>query len=113
VSAFGGKAVIRTDKYLAIFRALRKQQSSVRFSPKRTFRSWKFADIEGLLSARSRHCNESVFARCSKPFAGTFGGLPDGGVRIFSADDGEEPISFSLLSGLLACADGGKTWIVV
>ncbi len=55
MSALEGKAVIRTDGYLALFRALRKQQRDLRFSPKRTFRLWKFADIEGQPSARSSH----------------------------------------------------------
>ena len=42
-----------------------------------------------------------------------FGGLPDGRVRIVSADDGEEAFSLAGLPGLLLRADGGKARIVI
>ena len=45
------------------------------------------------------HCDKSVSAGRSKPFAGSFGGLPNGFVRIVSAYDGENLIALANLSG--------------
>ncbi len=61
----------------------------------------------------SGHGNESVLTRRSKPFASPLGGLPEGCVRIVSADDGKEPFALAGLPGLLTGADGGKALIVI
>ncbi len=61
----------------------------------------------------SRDCSESVAARRSKPVTGSLSGLPDRGVRIVSADDGEEPVALAGLSGLLPRKHEGKTRILV
>jgi len=51
-------------------------------------------------SATRGHCNESVRARRSKPFAGSLEELPHGLVRIVSADDGENPFALVVLPRL-------------
>jgi len=61
---------------------------NVCFSRKRTLRLLENQSFQGQLSAKSRHCNESVTARRCKVFARTIGGLPHGLIRIVSADDG-------------------------
>ncbi len=62
---------------------------------------------------QSGHCNESVPARRSEPFAGPFGRLPDGRVWILGADDGEEFITLPRLPGGLALFDLSKAGIVI
>lgn len=57
--------------------------------------------------------NESVSDGRLKLIAGPLGGLPDSRIRIVITDDGEESFAFAGLSGLLVCADGGKTRIVI
>ena len=83
------------------------------FSPKRSFKTLEILDSDRPLSANSGHCDVSVSALRSKPFAGPFFGLPDGRVGIVGADDCEESFTLAGLSGLLAYADGSKTWIVI
>jgi hypothetical protein len=59
------------------------------------------------------HCDKSVSAGRSKPFAGFFGGLPNGFVRIVRAYDGENLIALANLSGFLPRKVGGTTGIIV
>ncbi len=70
-------------------------------------------NFDSLLTINSRHCVESNPARRSKPFAGSFGGLPDGLVWIVSTDDVEESFTLAGLARLLPSADGSKTRIVI
>ena len=57
----GGKAVIRTDRYLALFCALPKQQCNVRFHRYRTFDPVKYCYFEGPLTAKSSHSSRLCY----------------------------------------------------
>ena len=55
MTASGSKAALQVRVFRVKTTSLFREPLNVRFSPKRTFRSWKFADFEGPLSATSGH----------------------------------------------------------
>jgi hypothetical protein len=59
----------------------------------RLFTKVNFQHCEGLKTARSGDCNNSVIALRGKPFKGSFSGLPYEYVRIICTDDGKESLA--------------------
>jgi len=60
---------------------------------KRLFIRRDLGSSEMALSARSGDCNKSIITLSSKPFTGSFGGLPYDCARIICTDDGEESLA--------------------
>ncbi len=106
MAASGGKAVPQRRNFDS-------EILNVCFSRKRTFRLRESYQNQGQLTAKSGHCDESVFSDFRKRFAGPLSGLPNVRVRVVSADDFKESFTLAGLSGFLACADGSKTRIVI
>ena len=87
--------------------------ATVAFGGKADVRFEQRPIFDSPLTATSGHCNESVSNGRCKLFTGPLFGLPDSRVGIVSANNVEEPVSFTPLTGFLACADGSKTRIVI